>query len=74
VRLDADMLEVLTLSKEVVLGVGLLLDIAIEAAGVGVLRRAVNVVLLLGINMLLSIEAARTAVNLVALWLSEVNH
>ena len=45
---------VLTLSKEVVLGAGLLLDIAIEAASVGVLRKAVDVVLLLGIGMLLS--------------------
>lgn len=47
---------VLTLNKEVVLGARLLLDIAIEVAGVGVLRRAVDVVLLLGIGMLLSIE------------------
>jgi hypothetical protein len=34
----------------------LLLNIAIEAADVGVLCKAVDVVLLLGINMLLSIE------------------
>ena len=43
----AVMLGVLVLSEEVVLGTSLLLDIAIEAASVGVLRKAVNVVLLL---------------------------
>ena len=47
---------VLILNKEVILGAGLLLDIAIEAASVGVLRKAVDVVLLLGIGVLLSIE------------------
>jgi hypothetical protein len=52
----------------------LLLDIAIKAAGVGILRKAVDVVLLLGIDMLFLIEAAGTAVNLVTLWLSEVNY
>jgi hypothetical protein len=67
VRLDANILKVLTLSKKVVLSVGLLLNIAIKAVNVKVLRKAVNMVLLLGINILLSIEAARTAVNLVAL-------
>jgi hypothetical protein len=67
VRLDANILEVLTLSKKVVLSVSLLLNIAIKAVNVKVLRKAVNIVLLLSINILLSIEAARTVVNLVAL-------
>jgi hypothetical protein len=61
------MLKVLTLSKKVVLGVSLLLNIAIEAASVRVLRKAINVVLLLSIDILLLIKAARTAMNLVAL-------
>jgi hypothetical protein len=61
------MLKVLTLNKKVVLSVGLLLNIAIEAAGVRVLRKAVDVVLLLSINILFSIKAAKTTVNIVAL-------
>jgi hypothetical protein len=39
------MLGVLALSEKVVLGSGLLLDIAIETAGVRVLRKTVNMVL-----------------------------
>jgi len=42
--------------------------LGLDAAG------AAGVVLLLGIGVLLSIEAAGTAVNFVGLWLSEVNH
>jgi hypothetical protein len=67
VRLDANMLKVLILSKKVVLGVGLLLNIVIKAADVKVLRKTVNIVLLLDIDILLSIKAIRTTVNLVAL-------
>ena len=46
-----------------------------KAAGDEVLRKAVDVVLLLGSGLLLSIEAAGAAVNLVGLWLTgEVIH
>lgn len=66
---------VLTLSKEVVLGAGLLLDIAIKAAGVGVLREGCCCGFAARYwYAAFSIEAAGMAVNLVALWLSEVNH
>ena len=45
---------VLILNKEVVLGAGLLLDIAIKAASVRVLHKAIDIVLLLGDILLLS--------------------